>query len=112
MVGIHSKGAHMTDATIPDNGGRSIHIPVTRWVQQSVCAIGMGLFAQRLVAHARDGLPLDDETLTGLGRLVAFQLEDTESTGLPIGDEAEGIRQGIQEFERVLEQTLAHLREG
>ena len=87
-------------------------VPAAEWATQAVTSIGLGIFIQRLVRHVAGGGALDEEALRTLGRAVAFEVKDAESLGLPIEQEAEAIGQGVEELQRVLDVTVARLRDG
>ncbi|MDR7257779.1 hypothetical protein J2X47_001959 [Sphingomonas sp. BE270] len=64
-------------------------------------SFGLSEFAGLLIAHARDGEPLDDEAIASARATAIRDLENSELLGVPIESEAAFHRKVIEVFENL-----------
>lgn len=68
----------------------------------SALYLGVLLFAEAVVSHARAHGALDDEALARIKAQCLFTLKDTCAQGLPIEHEALALNQALAKLEEVL----------
>lgn len=78
----------------------------------ALLAMGMQDFATLVVRHVLSGNALDDASFAVLKATAIENLKNAETTGLPIGDEAEAFRESIGDLDRWIDQVIERGRDG
>jgi hypothetical protein len=94
----------MDDKQILQNAKRSA-------AQAGMIALAFQDFAAKLIKHVRSGHPLDDAALATLRGDCIRDLKNSTMIGLSIEEEAETIRQAIENAEKLLDGAIASGRQ-
>lgn len=90
----------MDDKEILQNANRSA-------TQAGMIALAFQDFATKLIRHVRSGRPLDDASLATLRDNCIRNLKNSTMSGMSFEEEAETLRQAVENAEKLLDGAIA-----
>jgi hypothetical protein len=78
--------------------------------QMGVINLGMQIFLRKLIKYGFTGFPFNAEIIEAIKQQSIVDLKNTDVSGLKIEDEADLLREGFENFEKMLDVTITEGR--
>lgn len=78
--------------------------------QMSIINLGLQIFTRDIVKYGLTGLPFSVEAVEAIKQRSIITLKNSDVSGIKIEDEANLLREGIENFEKLIDHALAEVR--